>query len=56
MQRLTMPRPSVTTSSFHLRHELLMTGNYLTVVPACMLRVFNAKHLTVKSTADRFGP
>jgi DNA-binding transcriptional LysR family regulator len=27
---------------------LLMTGDYLTVVPACMLRVLNAKQLTVK--------
>jgi DNA-binding transcriptional LysR family regulator len=55
MQQLTMPRPSVTTSSFHLRHELLMTSDYLTVVPACMLRVFNAKHLTVKSLPIDLG-
>jgi DNA-binding transcriptional LysR family regulator len=54
-QQLTMPRPSVTTSSFHLRHELLMTGDYLTVIPACMLRVFNAKHLTVKSLPVDLG-
>jgi DNA-binding transcriptional LysR family regulator len=48
MQGLAVPRPSVTTSSFHLRHALLTTGDYLTVVPACMLYVFNAKHPTVK--------
>jgi DNA-binding transcriptional LysR family regulator len=55
MQRLTVPRPTVTTSSFHLRDALLMTGDYLTVVPACMLRVFNAKHLTVKSLPIDLG-
>jgi DNA-binding transcriptional LysR family regulator len=27
---------------------LLMTADYLTVVPACMLPVLNAKHPTVK--------
>jgi DNA-binding transcriptional LysR family regulator len=48
LQGLPVPRPSVTTSSFHLRDALLTRGDYLTVVPACMLRVFNAKHLTVK--------
>ena len=47
-QGLDTPRPSVTTSSFHLRDALLATGNYLTVVPECMLRVFNAKALSVK--------
>jgi len=52
---LTVPRPSVTTSSFQLRDALLMTGDYLTVVPACMLRVFNAKHLTVKSLPIDLG-
>jgi DNA-binding transcriptional LysR family regulator len=45
---LRAPRTNVTTSSFHLRDALLMTGDYLTVVPSCMVRVFNAKHLTVK--------
>jgi DNA-binding transcriptional LysR family regulator len=49
VQGLAPPRPTVTTSSFHLRDALLMTGDFLTVVPACMLRVFNAKRLTVKS-------
>jgi DNA-binding transcriptional LysR family regulator len=55
LQQLAVPRPSVTTSSFHLRDALLMTGEYLTVVPACMLRVFNAKHLTVKSLPIDLG-
>jgi DNA-binding transcriptional LysR family regulator len=48
LQGLALPRPSVTTSSFHLRDALLTSGDYLTVVPACMLRVFNAKHIAVK--------
>jgi DNA-binding transcriptional LysR family regulator len=52
---LAMPRPTVTTSSVHLRDALLMTGDYLTVVPACMLRVFNAKHLSVKSLPIDLG-
>jgi DNA-binding transcriptional LysR family regulator len=45
---LEVPQARVTTMSFHLREMLLMTGDYLTVVPACMLRVLNAKQLTVK--------
>jgi DNA-binding transcriptional LysR family regulator len=49
LQGLAVPRPSVTTSSFHLRDALLTQGEYLTVVPACMLRVFNSKRVAVKS-------
>ena len=45
---LKVPQASLTTISFHLRDMLLMTADYLTVVPACMLRVLNAKHPTVK--------
>lgn len=52
---LVPPRPSVTTSSFHLRESLLMAGDYLTVVPACMLRVLNAKRLRVKSLPIDLG-
>src|SRR5882757_5058169 len=48
LQGLAVPRSSVTTSSFHVRDALLTRGDYLTVVPACMLRVFNAKHMAVK--------
>jgi DNA-binding transcriptional LysR family regulator len=54
-QGLAMPRPRVTTSSFHLRDVLLTKGDYLTVVPACMLRVFNAKHMAVKSLPIDLG-
>ena len=32
-----------------------MTADYLTVVPACMLRVLNAKHLTVKRLPVELG-
>jgi DNA-binding transcriptional LysR family regulator len=52
---LAAPRARVATSSFHLRNMLLMSGDYLTVVPACMLGVFNAKHLTVKSLPIDLG-
>lgn len=52
---LTGPQPRVTASSFQLRDMLLMTGDYLTVVPACMLRVFNAKHPTVKALPVDLG-
>ena len=55
VQGLTLPRPSVTTSSFHLRGALLARGDYLTVVPACMLRVFNAEHIAVKSLPIDLG-
>ena len=54
-QGLTGPRTRVTTSSFHLRDMLLMTGDYLTVVPACMVDVFNAKRLTVKTLPIDLG-
>lgn len=45
---LEMPRACVTTRSFHLRDMLLAKGHYLTVIPACMLSIFNAKMPTVK--------
>jgi hypothetical protein len=37
------------------RNALLMAGDYLTVVPACMLRVFNSKHVAVKSLPIDLG-
>ena len=52
---LEVPQASLTTMSFHLREMLLMTGDYLTVVPACMLRVLNAKQLTVKRLPISLG-
>jgi DNA-binding transcriptional LysR family regulator len=55
LQGLAPPRASVTTWSFHLRDMLLTKGDYLTVVPACMLRVFNAKHTAVRSLPIDLG-
>jgi len=52
---LELPRASVVTLSFHLREMLLLTGEYLTVIPASMLRVFNAKQSDSESAADRSG-
>ena len=48
-QGVAMPRASVTTNSFHLRGTLLAKGDYVTVVPACMLRVFNSQKKTVEA-------
>jgi DNA-binding transcriptional LysR family regulator len=45
---LAVPPPRIATMSYHLRDMLLTTGDYLTVIPACMLRVLNAKRPTVK--------
>ena len=52
---LELPRASVVTLSFHLREMLLMTGEYLTVIPASMMRVFNAKHAIVKALPIDLG-
>lgn len=49
LQGVPVPRPSVTSSSFHLRDALLTTGDSLTVIPACMRSVFNATQSKVKS-------
>jgi DNA-binding transcriptional LysR family regulator len=47
-QGLNLPRASVLSFSLQLRDMLLTTGDYLTVIPASMVHVFNAKRLTVK--------
>jgi DNA-binding transcriptional LysR family regulator len=39
---LEVPRESVTAFSMHLRHDLLATGRYLTMMPESLLR-FNAR-------------
>ena len=52
---LTVPRAVVTTSSFHVREALLRQSDYLTVVPACMLRVFNADRLRIKALQVDLG-
>jgi DNA-binding transcriptional LysR family regulator len=45
---LSPPRAAVATFSFYLRDMLLTSGDYVTVIPASMVRVFNAKNQTVK--------
>jgi DNA-binding transcriptional LysR family regulator len=45
---LPLPRACIATMSYHLRDMLLTTGDYLTVIPACMLEALNAKRPTVK--------
>lgn len=52
---LDPPRPSVTTYSFYLREMLLRTGDYLSVVPATMLPVFNARAPIAKSLPVDLG-
>jgi DNA-binding transcriptional LysR family regulator len=54
-QGVEPPRPAVTASSFHLRQMLLSSGDYLTVVPACMLSVFNATRVTVRPLPVALG-
>ena len=50
---LAVPRARTATMSYHLRDMLPMTGEYLTVIPACMLHVLNAKQPTVKRLPNR---
>ena len=49
------PHPIVTASSFDLPDMLVMTGDYLTMFPACMLRMFNAKRPTIKALPVDLG-
>ena len=45
---LKPPRAAVATFSIYLRDMLLPSGDYVTVIPASMVRVFNAKSHAVK--------
>jgi DNA-binding transcriptional LysR family regulator len=47
-QGLSLPSASVLTYSFQLRDMLLMTGNYLSIVAASAVPIFNAKRVVVK--------
>ena len=47
-QGLRLPSASVLTYSFQLRDMLLMTGNYLSIVAASAVPIFNAKRVVVK--------
>jgi DNA-binding transcriptional LysR family regulator len=51
---LTPPRLSVTTYSMQLRMQLLATGNYLTSVPASLLR-FNAERWSLTALPVTLG-
>jgi DNA-binding transcriptional LysR family regulator len=52
---LAPPRAKVTTHSHYLRDILLTTGDYLTVIPVSMLRVYNRKHVTVRALPVDLG-
>jgi DNA-binding transcriptional LysR family regulator len=54
-QGLTPPQASVVSFSLQLRDMLLTTGEYLTVIPPSMVRVFNAKRLSVKALPIDLG-
>jgi DNA-binding transcriptional LysR family regulator len=54
-QGLDPPRPSVTTYSFYLREMLLTTHDYLSAVPASMLRAFNSRGVAVKALPVDLG-
>jgi len=45
---LSPPRAAVATFSFYLRDMLLTSGDYVSVIPISMVRVFNAKMPAVK--------
>ena len=45
---LSPPPAAVASYSFYLRDMLLTNGDYVTVIPASMVRVFNAKARSVK--------
>jgi DNA-binding transcriptional LysR family regulator len=47
-QNLGLPDAAVLTYSFQLRDMLLMTGNYLSIVAASAVPIFNAKRVAVK--------
>ena len=48
-QGLDPPQPSIMTYSFYLREKLLITRDYLSAVPASMLRAFNSRGVAVKA-------
>jgi DNA-binding transcriptional LysR family regulator len=47
-KKLKLPSAAVLTYSFQLRDMLLMTGNYLSIVAASAVPIFNAKRAVVK--------
>ena len=53
---LGLPPACVLTYSFQLRDMLLMTGNYLSIVAASAVPIFNAKRVIVKTLPIDLGP
>jgi DNA-binding transcriptional LysR family regulator len=54
-QGLDPPQPSIMTYSFYLREKLLVTSDYLSAVPASMLRAFNSRGAAVKALPVDLG-
>jgi len=54
-QGLDPPEPSIMTYSFYLREKLLMSRDYLSAVPASMLRAFNSRGVSVKALPIDLG-
>jgi DNA-binding transcriptional LysR family regulator len=54
-QGLDPPQPSLMTYSFYLRETLLTTRDFLSVVPASMLRAFNSRGVAVKALPVDLG-
>jgi DNA-binding transcriptional LysR family regulator len=52
---LQAPQPSVVTYSFYLRETLLTKRDYLSAVPASMLRAFNSRGVAVKALPVDLG-
>lgn len=52
---LKMPQPVLTTLSLHVRDALLGEGDYVTIIPGCMVRVFNSKRQAVKALPVDLG-
>ncbi len=48
-QGLQMPRASIVSFSFHLRRNLLPRTDFLSVMPASMLRLFNGRQTVLKA-------
>lgn len=48
-QGLETPRATVVSFSFHLRHHLLTNSDFISLIPASMLRLFNARQTVLKA-------
>ena len=48
-QGLEPPRATVSSFSFHLRNHLLSNTDFISLIPASMLRLFNARQPVLKA-------